>query len=1304
MFVEKNCLTFNFYDKKKLRSLHKGGIAKGIYKDLKINTAAYRVKFVDCNPNPLITKQQAGADYENFFIGSDKSKWKGNVKNYHQVWLKDLYPLIDYEMITSAQGFKYNFRLRPGGAVENIRLNYEGVEKIKLKNGALVITLEVNEVTEQKPYAYQLIDGEIKQVKCHYKLDKNLLTFDVGDYNKNYELVIDPVLLFAAQSGSTADNFGMTATYDLAGNLYAGGTVFDVGYPTVNAYDNSFNGTPAYGITDIVITKYNSTGTSLIYSTYLGGTETEIVTSLITDSNNNLYLYGATSSTDFPMPGSPYDASFNGGNFMSFQFNGTTFNNGTDIYIAKLGPAGSTLLAATFIGGNGNDGVNYNNYAPPIHTVFPCFAPGGFNLTNEYPADSLQYNYGDQYRGEIQLDKNGDVYVASSTKSANFPVVNAFQNSLNGKQDAVVFKMNNTLTNLLWSSFLGGSGNDAGYSLLVDDTLQTFVTGGTYSTDFPTVAGCYQTSPGGGKADGYLVKIKSTGTQLLKATYIGTTSYDQSYLVQSDRIGRIYVFGQSSGNMTVTPGVYSNPGSHQFIKRFNSQLTGQNVISTVIGSGQPTIDISPSAFSVDKCSGSISLSGWGGNFINCLSLNNMPISVGALQSTPPNGHDFYFMVIHPNFTGLKYGTYFGGNSSEEHVDGGTSRISESGVLYQSVCAGCGGNDDFPVSPGAWPCSVPGNCPPGPNFSSNCNNGVIKFDYEPKVTATVASNTISGCNPLTVNFTNLSSPGLQYLWNLGNGPGDTTSLIQNPVVTYTNPGTYTVTLLAIEKPYCNTRDSTQTFITVYAKPTTAFSLTFSPCSNTISTTNNSTGGIGASPYVWSFGDGTATSSLTSPAHTYTTNGTFTVNLITSSAAGCTTSATQTISVFNFSPAVTSASVCNGETAGLNASGGTSYSWSPTGSLNNGSISSPVANPTTTTIYTVIINNNSPGYTCSSTLSTQVTVYPKPVSAFSPSINSCGGGVYFTDLSASNIAAWQWTLSATATSTIQNPYNFYSAGGTHTVILIVTNTDGCKDTSQQVITVGVPPPMAVNGNSLICAGSHAQLSASGGTSYQWTPTVSLDVSNIANPSASPTISTTYSVIITTTNGCSFLLNTTVNVSQLPAGPVSAIANPPYVISGNSTTLVYQGSPGSNITWYPFGSTTPGTGYTVSASPVKPTTYTVVVTTGACTQRATVFVEAYSEGCIDKDVYVPNTFTPNGDGQNDIFIVRGLKVQEIYFAVYNRWGEMVFETTDKTKGWDGIYKGRPADVGVFGYYLKVKCFNGDETFRKGNVTLIR
>lgn len=1302
MFIEKNKITYFLFDYQKFRTFHTGGA--GLYGD-KIPAHAYEVIFENCRQDLKPLHTDALNYYENFYIGDNKEKWKSNVISYKRVVYPELYPSVDLEFVTNDRQLKYNFHVKPGGDYHSIQLKYNGTNGIHVKDGKLLVETSIGTVVEEQPFAFQTVNSQTIQIPCKYKVSGETLSFDIsGPYDRNLPLVIDPLLVFAAQSGSTADNFGMTATYDAQGNLYTGGTIFNVGYPvTVGAYSNVFNGPPAYGNTDVVITKYNSNGTGLLFSTYLGGSGSEVVGSLIVNASNQLYLYGATGSANFPTTTGAFDNTFNGGSYLFFTFNGTKFNSGTDIYVTCFNAAGSSLLASTYVGGSANDGVNHVNAVVSYTALFTetCPTPTVLNIPlTEHRADSLQYNYGDQYRGEIQLDKQGNVYIASSTRSSNFPAINGFDNTLDGQQDAVVFKFNPGLSSLVWSNFLGGSGNDAGYSLIVTDSMFTYVTGGTWSTDFPVQTGCYSTSYNGGKADGYVAKINPQGNAILKATYLGTNSYDQSYFVQKDNNSNIYVYGQSLGNMPVIGPVYSNPNSHQFITQFNNQLTQVNR-STVIGSGQSTLDISPSAFSVDNC-GNIYISGWGGNITDTFNLSGMPTSTNALYPTPPNGRDFYLMTLSPGLSSFLYGTYFGGNCSEEHVDGGTSRFDPKGKIYQSVCAGCGGNDDFPVSPGAWPCGYITACPPGPNLNANCNNGVFKIDFQLNVAvANILTNTLSGCVPVTVSFTN-AIPSPTFMWY--SGAGQTNSVNPNPSFTYTNPGTYTISLVVIDPATCNVKDSTSTIINVLPGPNAAFTASYSPCSNTVSLINNSTGTLTSNPFMWNWGDGSATSTITAPSHTYTSAGLYTISLSATAANGCTAAATQTVSVSNFSPAVTGATLCAGGSTTLYASGGTAYTWTPSGGLSSVNSASTIANPTASTVYTIQIDNNSTGFTCSRSLTAQVTVLPKPSAAFSASLNPCGGGVYFTDLSVSNITAWQWTLAPSVTYTVQNPYYFYPAGGTNTVTLIVTNADGCKDTSQQVITVNPPPPVSVNAATLICTGKTAQLSASGGMSYQWTPTVSLDISNIPSPSASPTVTTVYSVVITATNGCTFLLTTTVNVSQFPGGSVAAIADPPYVITGNGTSLIYLGAPGANVTWYPLGSTAPTTGYTVGAFPDRPTTYTAVVTNGACSDKTTVHVEAYSAGCIDKDVFVPNTFTPNSDGQNDIFIVRGLKVQEIYFAVYNRWGEMVFETTDKTKGWDGIYKGRPADVGVFGWYLKVKCFNGEETFRKGNVTLIR
>jgi hypothetical protein len=341
--MERNCLTFNFYDKKKYRSLHHGGIMKTKYKDMDIKNHAYKIYFEGSNPSPQIEKAQMGSDYENFFIGNDEKKWKGHVNNYHQIWLKNLYNNIDYEAITSANGIKYNFHVKPNASTESIKLRYEGIDKIRLKEGALIIKLDVNEIIEEKPYSYQLINGKVREVNCRYKFKDDVLSFEFPNgYNKNYELIIDPLLVFAAQSGSTADNFGMTATFDAQGNLYTGGTCFNNGYPiTPGAYSTSFTGPVANGNTDVVVTKFNPTGTGLLFSTYIGGASAEIVTSLIVDNSNNLCFYGATGSANFPMTAGAYDNTFNNGLPLSFVFNGTTFNNGTDIYIGKFNSTGT---------------------------------------------------------------------------------------------------------------------------------------------------------------------------------------------------------------------------------------------------------------------------------------------------------------------------------------------------------------------------------------------------------------------------------------------------------------------------------------------------------------------------------------------------------------------------------------------------------------------------------------------------------------------------------------------------------------------------------------------------------------------------------------------------------------------------------------------------------------------------------------------------------------------------------------------------------------------------------------------------
>ena len=456
LFIEKNAWTYHMYDASTYRKWHHAGIQRYPNSKMYLQHHAYQTRFVNANSNVIWNRLNPSNDYDNYFLGSNSKNWVSAVKHYERISASNIYPGIQLELIGQTQGVKYTFTVNPKADPRQIIMEYEGLRRIKLNSNRLVLETSLGIVIEKEPYAYQIISGKLLKIECRYRLRGKRLSFEFPDgYNREFPLVIDPLLVFAAQSGSAADNFGMTATYDASGNLYAGGTAYSIGYPTtLGAFQTLFNG-PQNG-TDVVITKYSANGSNLLYSTYLGGSNYEVVSSMIVDNNNNLCFYGTTGSSNFPVLANAFDNSFNGGGPLSFVTNGTSFNAGTDIFVSKLSSTGAQLLASTFIGGSQNDGVNHVN-----HLTFIA------NTYWEYYIDSLQYNYGDQYRGEIQVDRNNNVYVCSSTRSADFPTLNAFDNSLGGKQDAVVFKFNSGLNQLIFSTYLGGSLNDCGNSIWI---------------------------------------------------------------------------------------------------------------------------------------------------------------------------------------------------------------------------------------------------------------------------------------------------------------------------------------------------------------------------------------------------------------------------------------------------------------------------------------------------------------------------------------------------------------------------------------------------------------------------------------------------------------------------------------------------------------------------------------------------------------------------------------------------------------------------------------------------------------------
>ncbi len=1175
LFLEKNCFTYNFYDKETLRKNHigkappillegeenqrtsqtgslTGSISSPSRRLGAIRSHAFRMTFVGSSKAADVSGKQVTADYCNFFIGQDKNKWAGNVKNYKEVNYQNIYDGIELQILGLQNSLKYNFIAAPHADTKDIKLFYEGLESIEIQNGALLLKTSLNEISEQKPFAYQWILGKQVEVPCEFVLKNTTVSFRFPHgYDKNKELIIDPILVFAASSGSTADNFGMTATYDAQGCLYAGGTCFSQGYPvTLGAFDETYNGISQSGRTDVIITKYDPSGTFMQYSTYLGGSvSTEIVSSLIVNSQNELMLFGATGSSDFPVTAGAYDVTFNGGSLLSFPMNGTEYDNGTDLYVSRFNSTGTSLLASTFVGGSQNDGVNNSS--------------------------TLAYNYGDYYRGEIQVDNSGNCYIASYTYSSDFPTTaGCAQPNAGGGLDGVVFKMNAGLSALTWSTYLGGSADDGCYALTLDNLQNVYTTGGTSSSNFPATAGTLSTVYNGGSTDGFVTKIKNNGSAVLKSTFVGTNAYDQSFLIQFDNDFDLYIIGQTEGVMPVSAGVYSNPNSKQFIWKMDSTLSTP-LFKTIFGNGSGQVNISPSAFLVDGC-GNIYVCGWGGNILTGIPTTNMPITANALQSST-DGFNFYLFVLSPDAASLLYATYFGGAQSREHVDGGTSRFDKKGIVYQAVCSGCGGYDDFPVTPGAWP-----NTGSNVNHAYNCNEGVFKFDFQASGVSAelvaVPNDTI--CTGTSVNFNNTSTNAFNYIWNFGDGSSNST--IVSPSHVYSAAGNFDVKLIAIDSSGCILSDTADLSVVVLPPPSVNLGSDIVLCQ---SPNISLDAGASGSSYLWSTG-ATAQTITAAAAGTY---------WVSKSNGICSDNDTIIIQQFAVPKLGADTALCAGQNLTLTAPpSALSYQWS------TGAVSQTIT-VASAGHYWVSVNWG----TCQTKDTVIVSYTSYPIVNLPPSIHICPGDSIQLNPGNNPGASYLWSTGSTAQTLL------VFSGGTYTV----------KVSNQQCSI--------------------------------WDTTIAVVVA-----------STTLEHNVTLCN---------VEKYTLDAGP--AVLS--YLWSTGETTRKID----------------------VTAAGK----YWIVMNTVLCTLIDTIIVQgSFASGVL----WVPNSFTPNGDLLNDVFTVKGIDITYFQMMIFNRWGELVFETKQMDQGWNGTYKGKAPEQDIYVWKVKYKTLCTSDLFieKMGHVAVIR
>ncbi len=843
----KNSFVYRLYKPSDLEKIHEAQHTKTPLNEVVLNAHVYKANFLNTNSNVKVIGADKHTYHYNYFKDNNPNNWATDVPLFKKLRYENLYNNINVEVYENEGNFKYDYIVKPGGNPNDIQLSFEDAE-LSLVQNQLVITTSVGEIKELKPYSYQIINGEKTQVECKYKLNGNTVSFKFANsYNKNETLIIDPTVVFVSYTGSSADNWGFTATPDNLGNMFTGGSVsalFTGTYPTNSgAFQTTYRG----GDADAAISKFSADGSTLLYSTYLGGSSTDLPHSLIVDSDNNLIVYGSTGSFNFPTSPSCYDNTFNGGS--SVNNNGYSYINGSDIFILKFNNTGSNIIGSTFLGGTSNDGLNLSS---------------AFNFY-------LNHNYGDASRGEVYVDDSDNIYIASCTQSSNFPTTaGAFSTSYGGgSMDGCAAKFNSNLSTLLWSSYVGGSKDDACYSLKVAQNGKAYLAGGTSSTNFQTTQGALKTSYQGGRTDGFVVGLNTNNGSLYKSTYLGTNAYDQAYFVELDENNNIYILGQSEGNYPVTNAGFSNPGSAQFIHKLTEQLNS-TVFSTVFGDGSNfEVDISPSAFMVDRCE-RIYVSGWGG-----FNTSVGSSSTYGLQTTPDafksntDGEDFYFMVVEKDATNLLFGSYFGGNGpTGEHVDGGTSRFDREGRIYQAVCAGCSGSNAFPTTPGVVSTT---------NGSSNCNLGAIKieFDLSPVFAMADANPNAFSCQvPFEVNFVSSSTNVISHQWDFDfNG---STSTAANPSFTYTEAGVYNVQYIAENANACNKLDTTELEIVVDPPPPPVFDFTY--------TTNCDDQSVAAMAdndtinYIWLTSDGNSFANSADLNYTFGILGNHTLTLV------------------------------------------------------------------------------------------------------------------------------------------------------------------------------------------------------------------------------------------------------------------------------------------------------------------------------------------------------------------------------------------------------------------------------------------
>jgi hypothetical protein len=553
------------------------------------------MKLRGCAAHPQREGREMLAGYYNYLIGNDPTRHATYVRRYKEAWVKGVYAGIDMRYYLEGGRLRYDWVVQPGGDPSQIVFGLEGSEKTYIDSeGRLVFTTRFGEVKLAELRVYQ---GD-REIGGRFVERPGGWGIEVGSYDPTQLLVIDP-LVYSTYIGGGGFEEGYAIAVDGSGNAYVTGVTGSFNYDvTPGAFQTTFG-----GYWDVFVTKLNATGTALVYSTYIGGSDGEEGYGIAVDGSGTAYVTGRTFSTDYDVtPG-------------AFQ---TTNGGGWDVFVTKLNATGTALVYSTYIGGSGGD-----------------------------------EGYG------IAVDGSGYAYVTGYTNSPDYDVTTgAFQTTNGGGQDVFVTKLNATGTALVYSTYIGGSDYDEGYAIAVDGSGNAYVTGFTFSTDYDVTPGAFQTTKGDYYyKDVFVTKLNATGTALVYSTYIGGRGDDHGNAIAVDGSGNAYVTGfTSSTDYDVTPGAFqtTNGGIRDvFVTKLNATGTAL-VYSTYIGGS-------------DNEGGSgIAVDGSGNAYVTGATLStDYDVTPGSFQMTHGGGVvDVFVTKLNATGTALVYSTYIGGSDNE----------------------------------------------------------------------------------------------------------------------------------------------------------------------------------------------------------------------------------------------------------------------------------------------------------------------------------------------------------------------------------------------------------------------------------------------------------------------------------------------------------------------------------------------------------------------------------------------------------------------------------------------------------------